>query len=60
MLEHSKIELEGHLDKVTRMWNCVLILEDLEEYKGAKKRLREVIESYEIALREEYLYTLKG
>lgn len=39
MLEHSKTELEGHLDKATRIWNVALVLEDLEEYKGAEERL---------------------
>jgi hypothetical protein len=60
MSEYSKTESEGHLDKATRLWNFILILEDLQEYKGAEERLREVIESYEIALREEYLYALKS
>ena len=38
--EHSKTALSGHLDKVTRLWNVVLILEDLREYKEAEGRLR--------------------
>jgi ankyrin repeat protein len=60
MSEHSKTGLERHLDKATRMWNFALILEDLGEYKGAEERLQEAIESYEIALGEEHLHTVKS
>ena len=60
MLEYLKTGLERYLNKATRMWNVVLILEDLGEYKGAEERLREAIESYEIVLGEEYLHTLKS
>jgi hypothetical protein len=36
------------------------MLGDLEEYKKAKKRLREVIEGYRIAFGEDNPYTLKS
>ena len=58
--EHLKTELEGYLDKATRIWNVVMILDDLEEYERAEERLREAIEGYEIAFGEEHLHTLKG
>jgi ankyrin repeat protein len=60
MSKHSQTELEGHLNKATRIWDVSLILEDLEEYKGAEERLQEAIESYEIALGEEDLHILKS
>jgi ankyrin repeat protein len=60
MSEYSRSELEGYLDKATRMWNFALILEDLGRYKGAKEKLREAIESYEMALGDEHLHTLKS
>jgi hypothetical protein len=55
--EHSKIELEGHLDKATRIWNVALVLEDLEEYEKAEQRLREAIGGYERAFGEEHPHT---
>jgi hypothetical protein len=58
--EHSKTELEGHLDKATRIWNVALILGDLEEYGKAEERLREAIEGYKIAIGGEHLRTLKS
>jgi tetratricopeptide (TPR) repeat protein len=39
--KHSNREIEGHSDKMTRLWNVALILEDAEEYEKAEKRLRE-------------------
>jgi hypothetical protein len=38
--EHSKTALNGYLDKVTRLWNVALILEDSREYKEAEGRLQ--------------------
>lgn len=58
--EHSKTGLGSHLDKMTRIWNVALILEDLGEYKGAEERLREAIEFYEMALAGEHLHTIES
>ena len=44
--------------KATRLYSVALILEDLEEYKEAEKRLREAIEGYKRALGKEHLRTL--
>jgi len=44
---------------VTRLYNIALILKDLKKYKEAEKRLREIIEGCERALKKEYLYTLE-
>jgi hypothetical protein len=38
VLEHSKTELGGHLDKATRTLDVAIILDDLEEYKEAEER----------------------
>ncbi|RYP61914.1 hypothetical protein DL770_009681 [Monosporascus sp. CRB-9-2] len=51
---------EGHLDKLSRLWNTALILKDAEEYKKAEVRLREVVEGYEREFGEEDLRTLSG
>ena len=45
--------------KATRLYKVALILEDLEEYKEAEKRLQEAIEGYKRALGKEHLYTLE-
>ncbi|KAF4625123.1 hypothetical protein G7Y89_g13046 [Cudoniella acicularis] len=58
--EYSKIELEGYLEKPTRIWDVALVLGDLEEYKEAEEKLREAIKGYKIAIREEYPRTLKN
>jgi hypothetical protein len=42
VLEYST-ELEGYLDKATRIWNVELILGDLEDYQEADKILREAV-----------------
>jgi hypothetical protein len=49
VLEHSKTELGGHLDKATRTWNVAMILDDLEKYEKADNMFREAIKGYEIA-----------
>jgi hypothetical protein len=58
--EHSKTDVRGYLNRATRTWNVVLILNNLEEYKKAEERLREAIKGYEIAFRQEYLHLPKG
>ena len=49
VLEHSKTELGGHLDKATRTWNVAMILDDLEKYEKADNVFRKAIKGYEIA-----------
>ena len=44
---------------MTRLYNVALILEDLEEYKEAEKRLREAIEGYKRTLGKEHLRILE-
>jgi hypothetical protein len=39
VLEHLKIEAGGYLSKAARIWNVVMILDDLEEYIKAEERL---------------------
>jgi ankyrin repeat protein len=56
--EYSEIELGGHLGKATRIWNVVMILDDLGEYGQAEERLREAIEGYEMAFGKEHPCTL--
>ncbi|RYP14835.1 hypothetical protein DL767_010375 [Monosporascus sp. MG133] len=51
---------EGHLDKLYRLWNTALILEDAEEHKKAEERLREVVEGYEREFGEGDPRTLSG
>ena len=56
--ERSLKELEDYI-KATRLYKVALILEDLEEYKEAEKRLQEAIEGYERVLGKEHLRTLE-
>jgi hypothetical protein len=58
--EHSKTEVEGYLNKATRIWNVAMILDDLEEYEKVEERLPEAIEGYEIAFGQEHLHLPKG
>ena len=55
---HSQKELEDYVKKATRLYSIALILEDLKEYKEAKKKLQEAIEGYKRALGKEHLRTL--
>ena len=57
--ERSQKELEDYIRKATRLSTVALILEDLEEYKEAEKRLKEAIEGYKRELGKEHLHTLK-
>ena len=45
-------------NKITSLCNVALILQDVEEYEEAGKRLQEIIEAYEGPSTEEHLYTL--
>jgi hypothetical protein len=58
MLGYSKTEAADDLNKAARMWNVVIILDDLEEVKEAEERL-EVIFGLETAFEKEYLYLPK-
>ncbi|KAH9224675.1 heterokaryon incompatibility protein-domain-containing protein [Leptodontidium sp. 2 PMI_412] len=57
LLEESQDREESKnwmsFDQATNIWNVTLILEDLEEFEKAEKRLREAIKGYEIAFGEE-------
>jgi hypothetical protein len=55
---HLDTGVGGHLDKMTRLWDVVLILEDAEEYKEAEERLRETMEGYKRELGKRDLCTL--
>jgi ankyrin repeat protein len=59
VLEYST-ELEGYLDKATRIWNVALILGDLEEYQEAEEKLKEAVKGYEIAFGIQHPYKLKS
>jgi ankyrin repeat protein len=59
-LEHSELELGGHLGKATRTWNVALILGDLGEYREAEERHQEAVKGYEIVFGEKDSYTLGG
>ncbi|KAF4635257.1 hypothetical protein G7Y89_g2840 [Cudoniella acicularis] len=54
-LEYSKAESGGYLDKATRLWNDVTILDDLREYDKADERLLEARSGYVAAFEKEYL-----
>jgi len=56
MLEHSKTDEEGYLKKVARIWNVTLILDDIEEYKEADRRVQEAIAAYETASGQDYVH----
>ncbi|KAG4432968.1 hypothetical protein IFR05_011536 [Cadophora sp. M221] len=56
---HLKKELGGDLDNATRTWNVAMILDDLGEFEKADEMLREAINGYEIAFKQEHLYTPK-
>lgn len=49
VLEYSKTKEEDGLGKAARVWNVVMIFDDLEEYEKAEERLREAIAGFEIA-----------
>ena len=42
-------ESDSSLDKVTRLWNSVLVLGDAGMYKKAEEKFREAMEDYEMA-----------
>ncbi|PQE30874.1 hypothetical protein CJF32_00011334 [Rutstroemia sp. NJR-2017a WRK4] len=58
--ENSKTEVGGYLSKAARIWNVVMILDDLEEYEEGEERLREAIVGYEMAFVQEHLDLPKG
>ncbi|KAK3179011.1 hypothetical protein OEA41_001150 [Lepraria neglecta] len=58
--KHPDREVGGHSDKMTRLWNVALILEDAVEYEKAEERFRETVEGYERGFGKEDLRTLTG
>lgn len=54
-LEYSKVEFGDYLDEATRLWNDIMILDDLGEYENADKRLLEARSGYVTAFRKEHL-----
>ncbi len=60
VFEHPDREVGGHSDKMTRLWNVALILEDAVEYGKAEERLRKTVEGYERGFGKEDLRTLTG
>jgi ankyrin repeat protein len=55
VLEFSKAEFGDQLDRATRLWNDIMILDDLGEYKRADERLLEAKSSYVATFRKEHL-----
>jgi Ankyrin repeats (3 copies)/Ankyrin repeats (many copies) len=60
VLEYSKTKEGGDLNKAARIWNVVMILDDVEEYEKAEERLREAIAGFEIAFEKKHLHLPKG
>jgi tetratricopeptide (TPR) repeat protein len=50
---HLNREVGGHLDKITRLSDVVLILRDAEQYEKAEERLQGAVEGYERRLGKE-------
>jgi hypothetical protein len=48
--EHPITELDGYLEKSTRLWNVALILEDAEEHEIAQERFQNATEGYKTAV----------
>jgi ankyrin repeat protein len=59
VMEYST-ELEGYLDKATRIWDVALILGDSGECQEAEEKLQEAIKGYEIAFGMQHPYTLES
>ncbi|KAH9220623.1 heterokaryon incompatibility protein-domain-containing protein [Leptodontidium sp. 2 PMI_412] len=56
--ERPNARIRGHLDKMIRLWNVGLVLEDAGEYKKSEDRLHEALEGYERACGKENLSTI--
>jgi Ankyrin repeats (many copies) len=52
--EYPATDLRGQQDKATRAWSIARVLNELEEYEKADKRLREEIQGYEIVFKQEH------
>ncbi len=59
VLQHPETNLGGYLNNAVRIWNVAMILEDVEEYKGADERVEEVIWGHEIAFGPKNLNLVK-
>ena len=49
--DYLKKDLGSDLNNVTRTWNVVMILDDVEEFEKADEMLREAIKGYEIVFK---------
>ncbi|KAL5328321.1 hypothetical protein ACEPPN_001820 [Leptodophora sp. 'Broadleaf-Isolate-01'] len=54
-LEYSKAGFGDYLGEATRMWNDIMILDDLGEYENAEERLLKARSGYVTAFRKERL-----
>ena len=54
-LEYSNTEFGDYLDEATRLWNDIMILDDLGQYGNADERLLEASSGYVTAFGKEYL-----
>jgi hypothetical protein len=54
-LEHLIVEVGDYLYKAIRVWNDIIILDDLGEYEIINERLIEARSSYIAALGQEHL-----
>jgi lysozyme family protein len=55
VLETLKVEFGDYFDEATRLWNDIMILDDLGEYKKADERLLEARSGYVTAFSKEHL-----
>jgi len=58
--ENLGADVGAHLDKIARLWDAALVLEDAEEYGKAEERLREAVQGYETEFGKEDLRTLRS
>jgi hypothetical protein len=59
-LESSKVEFGDYFDEVTRLWNDIMILDDLGEYEKADERLLEARSGYVTTFSKEHLPRLNS
>ena len=60
VLEYSKAEVEDYLGKAIRLWNDIMILDDLGEYEEVDERLLEARSGYTTAFGKEHLPRLNS
>jgi len=59
-LEYSKAEFGDYLSEATRLWNDIMILDDLGEYENVDERLLEARSGYITVFRKEHLPRLNS